>query len=212
LLDDQTVLATRVAQVRSALGAAAARSGDEVDARVAASVMHLGFVARLASPVLAEAAIYGRLASVQLDQLWWQPALGGAFPLSMPPARDGVIDDDHELARVLERELLDGPIGALTASIGARFRTSPRVLWGNVASALNATIGLIARAYPQRTERLVTIATTIRARAELRGEDAEFGPSFQRRSCCLIYQVAGRAEAGVCADCVLRTRPGDGRV
>jgi hypothetical protein len=215
LLDDPSVLEVRVEQLRGALGAAGQRSGDEVSPRVAASVLHLAFVARLASPVIAAAAISGRLASVQLDQLWWQPTLGGAFPLSMPPGQDAGCDSDQELAAAVVSEMLDGPIGALTAVIGYRFATSPLVLSGNVASALNGAIGVVRRAYPQSAERLAAMAAQMHARAELRTEAGEFGPGFRRRSCCLIYQAAGRGartlESRVCGDCVLRTRLGDVR-
>ncbi|HEY3607545.1 MAG TPA: hypothetical protein VGL06_08600, partial [Pseudonocardiaceae bacterium] len=81
LADDPAVLADRVRAVRTHL--AAGRPVDTVEPRVAASVAHLGLVARLVSPVLGAAATDRVVPDLDLRDTWWQPVLGGAFPLSV---------------------------------------------------------------------------------------------------------------------------------
>jgi FhuF 2Fe-2S C-terminal domain len=201
---DAAVLRDRVGQVRAALAQAGQRPIDEVELRVAASVMHLGLVARLVSPVLAEAALSGRPVPPGLSDWWWQPQVTGTFPMSLPAGRGPGADQ----ATVAAIELLDGPVANLTTIVSDHFGVSRRVLWGNVASALNATRGLIAATGPDAAGRIDLIVNSMRKQPGLTGEDAAFGPDFRRRSCCLIYRLAPDRVDAVCGDCVLR-RPRD---
>lgn len=91
LTDGPQVLAARVAAVRAALAAGGGQPTEAVELRVAASVTHLGLVARIVSPYLALAVLYGRApARVHLADLRWQPTFGGPYPLSLPhPADEG---------------------------------------------------------------------------------------------------------------------------
>lgn len=206
-LFDADVLSDRVEQVRAALAHAGQRTIADVRPRIAASVMHLGLVARLISPVLAEAALTGRRVPVELADWWWQPQPAGSFPMSLPRARGDSDDDgaEHVDHGVMDgRAAMNGPVAALTASVSDRFGLSVRVVWGNVASALNATRGLIGAADPARSQRIESIAAVIRQHPGLAYENCPFGPAFQRRSCCLIYQLTPERLDAVCGDCVLR--------
>jgi hypothetical protein len=200
LIDDPAVLSDRVSAVRRTL---ADRAGAPVVVRVAASVLHLGLIARLVSPVIAEAAISGRAAPVHLERWWWRPELGGAGPLSVPRPDEGGGPGPGEFG-ALAAGLIDGPITKLTVAVGERFAVPAPTLWGNVASALNTAGQIVAREMPAVAGRVELIETALRARPALLGEDGASGALFRRRSCCLIYQVQpGRAES-VCGDCVLR--------
>jgi FhuF 2Fe-2S C-terminal domain len=85
LADGSGVLAARVAEVRALLAAGGGRPAEAVELRVAASVTHLGLAARIVSPYLALAVLYGRApVGLRLADLRWQPALGGPYPLSLP--------------------------------------------------------------------------------------------------------------------------------
>jgi hypothetical protein len=166
-------LAGRVRQVRDSMAA---------DLRVAASVTQLGLVARLLSPVLAAAVRHRVL--LDLDTGYWRAPLTSTFALSLVP-RPGVPD------RALAELARSGPVAGLTAMIGRLGAVSPRVLAGNVASAVNgAALQLGPDAAPLATVMLNAIA----------GEDGVPGPGFRRRSCCLRYRVDG---LGYCGDCVL---------
>ncbi|HZX08939.1 MAG TPA: hypothetical protein VFF46_38715, partial [Kribbella sp.] len=87
IVDNPSILEDRVARTRAYLAAASGQEPEAVELRVAASVTHLGLVARLISPALAAVALEGRVPVLALDQLYWQPVLGSAFPLSLPPIR-----------------------------------------------------------------------------------------------------------------------------
>jgi hypothetical protein len=194
LVTTSDVLGNRVERVREALAGAAARPPAALERRIAASVTHLGLMARVISPALAQAAESGVVGYLDLDELWWQDELGGAFPLSVPksPPQSGQL-----------RQLVDGPIAGLTTVIGDRFGVARSVLWGNVASAINGAATMFGRARPDQGEAARTVAARLMAHPALAGEDGRPGDGFRRRSCCLIYRLSSAGRAAVCGDCVL---------
>ncbi len=168
-------LAVRLRQVEDGLGC---------DRRVAASIAHLGLVARLISPVLAAAVRHGVL--LELGGGCWQPPLDSTFALSLPEPRHPGVP-----AGALADAVRSGPVSELTTAIGRLGSVSHRVLAGNIASAVNGAAVLLGPAcYPAAADMLAGIP----------GEGGRLGPAFRRRSCCLRYRVAG---AGYCGDCVL---------
>jgi FhuF 2Fe-2S C-terminal domain len=187
LVDDPAVLADRVHAVRTHL--AAGRPPDAVELRVAASVTHLGLVARLVSPALAAAVTDGVVPDLDLRHTWWQPVLGGAFPLSVA---DTTADLD---------QLLDGPIRTL---VGVTRGVSDQILWGNVASALHGAAEMLHGAAGIIGERANTVVDQLMSRPPLRGTGTTTDGRFRRRTCCLIYRAAPGRAGAVCGDCVLR--------
>jgi hypothetical protein len=178
LVDDPTVLADRVHAVRARL--ATGRPADAVELRVAASVTHLGLVARLVSPALAADVV----PDLDLRLTWWQPMLGGPFPLS-------VADTSASLD-----QLLDGPLTTLTAA-ARPFGVADQILWGNVASALHGAAAMIGERANDTVDRLMS-------RPTLGGTGTSTDGRFRRRTCCLIYRAAPGRDGAVCGDCVLR--------
>jgi hypothetical protein len=166
-------LADWIDRVRASLGS---------DLRVAVSVGHLGLAARLLSPVLATAVRYRLL--LDLGTGYWRPPLSSTVALSL--ARPAQPAEPEQLARAVAR----GPVVELTRALGRLGAVSPRVLAGNLASAVNgAALQLGPAAYPAAADLLAAVP----------GEDARPGPGFRRRSCCLRY----RAGPALCGDCVL---------
>lgn len=214
LVEDRGVLMDRVLAVRAGLAAAGGQALDAVELRVAASVTHLGLVARLVSPTLAVAVISGELLEIDLGSARWQRVLGGAFPLSMPldaGAETGDRDPNPEptperLACLLAGRVLDGPVRDLvTATLS--LSVSRHVLWGNVASAVNGAASMIATSRPAWANRSRAIASLLLDQPPLRGTSVGLtGRGFRRRSCCLIYRAAPGAAGAVCGDCVLSRR------
>ena len=186
LVDDPDALAARVQKVRSAL-----MGNGEPEIRVAASVAHLGLVARLIAPMIGTAAL-GEPVSWSLADLAWQDQLGGPYPLSVSARPAGGAD----------------AVEVLTNAFG-RFGVSPKVLWGNVGSAANSAAQQISRARPDLTEPARGAADAVLADPRVDGGVLRSGPAFRRSSCCLIYQLAGD-RAACCGDCVL-TAPGSDR-
>lgn len=176
LLTDPEVLSARITATRDAL----AVHGGAVEWRVAASLAQLNLAARVLSPVLGCAVVAGVLPVVSPELLWWQPVLGGAFPLALPEAHGVLCDDDPvRAARAGVAPILELLVDA-THRVGG---LSTQIAWGNVDSAAAAALGLIGRAT---------------------GRPA--GPAYRRSTCCLFYRVA--PDAGLCGDCVLDSRPG----
>ncbi|MGH3625338.1 MAG: (2Fe-2S)-binding protein [Sciscionella sp.] len=195
LVDDPDVLRERVFAVRAYLAAASGQVPDGVPARVAASVTHLGLVARLVSPTLGVAVHTGLSPAMDLVYLWWQPELGGAFPLSI-----GVVE------QLDPGRVITGAVRELTQAVGV-FPVSERVLWGNVASAVNGAATMAGRARPDLASRAAAVASSLLELPSLRHASTRRPDGrFQRLSCCLIYRASPTNDRGaLCGDCVLAT-------
>jgi len=201
LVDSPGSLRIRVEAVRVALAERAGRQPRQIQPRVAASVAHLGLVARLLAPPVAAAATGHRL-ELPLRELWWQDTLGGPVPLSIPEPGSLPAGYGHYEGPTV----LDDVIAPLTAATAGLVPISARVLWGNVASAVNGAAAQVAERQPDLAGPVWAAAAELFASPWLSHETHPPGPGFRRASCCLIYKIAAdRARArGVCADCVLR--------
>ena len=80
---------------------------------------------------------------------------------------------------------------------------SPRVLWGNVASAVNGAATMIAAARPDLAGPAAEAAAALLADPALTGTyQGRPLRGFRRRNCCLIYRLSPERPA-YCGDCVL---------
>ncbi|MER0477999.1 (2Fe-2S)-binding protein [Streptomyces sp. Edi2] len=209
--EESGVLRERVTAVRASLAARGGRPAEAVEQRVAASVAHLGLVARVISPLLGLAAVRGLPSPPPtLDDLRWHSGLGGAFALSLPwetvaaSVAAGNADNNADADADAVEKLLDGPIREL-GDAAASFSVSPRILWGNVASAVNGAAAGMVSAAPDLARPARTAALLFLSRPLLQDThtlDAGNG-RFRRRSCCLIYRAAPGASGAICGDCVL---------
>jgi hypothetical protein len=140
------------------------------------------------APTIGAAALgLGRLAGSPGD-LWWQDQLGGPFPLSMVGPGSASFPGSM--------------VDLITTATADRFRVAPRVLWGNVASAANSAARLVAAARPDLAAAARDAANAVLADPRVEDGQLRSGPSFRRRSCCLIYRLSDTPGA-VCGDCVL---------
>lgn len=182
-------LEQRVEAVRVALAPDGRPEG--IEPRVAASTTHLGLAARLLAPALAAAVMGYPPFDLRLDQVWWQHQLGGPYPISVA------------IGQTAEQSPLSTGISTVTAAFVDRYALSTRVLWGNVASAVNSSANIIVQQRPDLAERAHDIATAFMADPRLASEPATIGPGFRRASCCLLYRVADATPRAICGDCVL---------
>jgi len=200
-----SALRDRVTRVRTALAAVARREPMAVDPRIAVSVAHLGVVARLIAPAVGAAALGHGTVPMTVDPLWWQDELGGPFPLSVALVGRGSEPDEPGGVR-----LTGSAVESITLACRRTFRMSGRVLWGNVASAANSAATLIGGSRPDLVAAARAAADAILSDDRVDDGQLRAGPGFRRRSCCLIYRLAGTgatsagaSAAAVCGDCVL---------
>ena len=152
--------------------------------------------ARLLSPALGAAAA-GWALSVEVAQARWVPALGGPFRLSL--AEEAMAAGPGTAATAA---LLAGPVTQIVQAVEA-MAVSPRVLWGNVASAVNGAATMIAAARPDLAGRAAEAAAALLGHPNLAGtHQGRPLEGFRRRNCCLIYRLSPERPA-YCGDCVL---------
>ncbi|MGI5237312.1 (2Fe-2S)-binding protein [Dactylosporangium sp. CA-139066] len=179
------VAAERVAVSRQGLVAMFGLDEAAVPERVVASVLFLGYASRLLSPPLAES-LAGSVRAAGPGDLWWKPVPGGPLPMAVSPV------DRRPAADLFDVAVL-GLVAPLLEVFRARFRLSPQVLWGNVASALGGAAGQLPEGAWSAVAELVR-------RPPLAGMAVVGRRSLRRRNCCLYYRIPG---GGTCGDCVL---------
>ena len=195
-------LRDRIEAIRGALAARSGGPADGIELRVAASVTQLGLVARVVAPALAAQTVRQPL-DLRPGGGWWQNTVGGPMPLSVPgPAAAGAESGSSPATATLLDELIT-PITAATAGLAP---LSSRVLWGNVASAVNGAARQVAMARPELATAAWAAAASFFHDPRLSTEPGPPGPSFRRSSCCLIYRLAPGPGPSVCGDCVLAGR------
>ncbi|WP_432976445.1 (2Fe-2S)-binding protein [Dactylosporangium sp. CA-233914] len=180
------VVAQRVAVSRRALVGMFGLDEAAVPERVVASVLFLGWASRLVSPPLADA-LTGTVRGAGPGDLWWREVPGGPLPLAVRDVPPRPADDLFDVAVL-------GLVAPLAEVFRERFRLSPRVLWGNVASALGGAAG-------QLPGGAWDVVRGLLARPPLAGTAVVGARSLRRNNCCLYYRIPG---GGTCGDCVLR--------
>jgi hypothetical protein len=170
--------------------------GQDISARVAASVVHLGLCGRILAPALASLSLGLGPLHLDADAVWCQDDLGGAYPLSVTPGGS--------------TDLLRGVITELVALVGERYGLGQRTLWGNIASTINSAARQLALARPDLAGAAERVAASALRDPRVEGGALRPGLGFRRRSCCLIYQACG-PQAAVCGDCVLGVRSSTAR-
>lgn len=193
-------LSHRVETVATRLGTA--------ERRVAASLVYQGLAGRLWSIALGPAVLAGDVPDLDADTLWWHPDRSTPEELWLPAPTVLTTASDEELAARLAEAVVHHHLEPLHRALGAVCPVSPRLLWGNAASALVGTLRVLhgwcsGRGHREAAERAVALTASLLDTAPLRdtGTFDPVTPAFARNSCCLYYRVPG---GGLCGDCVLR--------
>jgi len=187
----------------------AARLVEEVGAwlghpepRVAASMVVLGYGARLVGPAIATVLRDGVLVDLRPDRVGYtfRPGYGFRLALVHPAGWRG--SPDALWPRWCE-QVVDGHLGGLVESVRAVVPVAAGLLWGNVASgltgALAALVGSVPLAECHEAGLVLLDHGPLRGSGQL---DVRAGRlRFRRRSCCLFYRLPG---GGTCGDFPLR--------
>jgi ferric iron reductase protein FhuF len=210
-LCDGAVAAERVGMARETLIGMFGLAEGEVPTRVVASVTFLGYAARVVSPLLAATVAGGDLPAPTPDEIWWQPRPGGPLPMAYgkTQARPCRGMDPAARARALADVAVGGLLTPLEEAFRARFRLSPKVLWGNVASALGGAARMIAEQAPELTGPVAAVVSEMLTIGPLAGMARPLPPRrfLIRNNCCLYYRIPG---GGTCGDCVLTEKSAPG--
>ncbi|MFF4545690.1 (2Fe-2S)-binding protein [Streptomyces sp. NPDC001406] len=176
------------------------------ESRVAASIAHQALAARLWSPALGCAALYGRLPDLDPHLLRWDPA--AVAPDDLWLTEPGSLTGNPGDAATLAAAVLRGHLEPLGEALRARYGLAAGLLWGNAGSALAGAARELDRwargnGRGDVADRARTLTAELFTHPLLTDTGTLTGTSFRRRSCCLYYRVPG---GGVCGDCCF-TRP-----
>jgi len=184
--------------------------GDRLGAperRVAASMVVLGYSARLVAPSVALLVRAGVLLGVRPTEVWWRYSPGEGFRLCLP-APSGSSRPDAEAwetrAGRWRGEVIDGHLRPIIASVRAVAPVAAGLLWGNVASSLAGALRMLSLTGAAPLAACDAVGQALLAQEPLRGAgeltalDGQL--FFVRRSCCLYYRLPG---GGWCGDCPL---------
>lgn len=183
---------------------AAGPGSPRVESAVVASLVHLGLVARLVSPLLGAALLARVLPVTPVELVHVRLAGANPLPLAVGAASPTEIGSAADLAAALDDSWLLPGVEPLTRSVSDEWSVPRRVLDGNVTSAVAGALRMAATVRPELTSRADAALEAFLQSGSLAasGRRREDG-SFVRRSCCLYYRIPG---AGTCGDCILDDR------
>ncbi|MET9023908.1 (2Fe-2S)-binding protein [Actinopolymorpha sp. NPDC004070] len=218
----------------AALGGAITHTTDRLgttEVRVGASILFQGMAARLWSPVVAVALLHRRVPVLAPGSTWARLDDSSAA-WRTDPARVALLDPDRHhdpdqqfhpqvdepdadrLALLVVRTVVNTHLTPLVDAVQAEVSLPEALLWGNAASALVGSLGVLARARPGLVHEVSGFTEGALRQPPLAdagilnlvtSSGAGTGmPEFRRRSCCLYYRVPG---GGLCGDCALAHRP-----
>jgi hypothetical protein len=206
LIDGSSGLSAHIDRTAAALAARTGTTAEEIERRVAASIMQQGLMARLLSPPIASAVLAGWVPRMQLSRMWWQPDGPGPIPMTLPDphAREG--ESTHELAPLVSLLVIEEAVVPLVTEVERETQLSSKISWGNVASAVVGATSVLARRRPDLAGAAVSLCREL-LRSKHLADAGDFEPTgqFRRRSCCLYYRLPN---GGLCGDCVLAGEAG----
>jgi hypothetical protein len=197
------VLRDRVEAARLVIAERSGLELDEVEARATASIVFLGWAARLVSPALGSAVLSGQIP--RISGAFWRAGVGSPMPLALPSADLAGADSMADLAQLVYQRAVVEAVEPLLDAVSQTFSVSPTVLWGDVASSVAGSTKLIAATRPELAAVAEDLTDELLSLGALNGKGtfSRESPSrraFRRTTCCLFYRVPG---AGYCGDCVL---------
>jgi ferric iron reductase protein FhuF len=175
---------------------AVARASGACERRVAASLVVLGYSARLLGPSLAVLLRDGILLDVTPTNVRF--AYGAGFQLAMAdPA--GWSASPGNAAEIWRSVVVDDHLAMVVAAVRAEVPVAAGLLWGNIASGLVGALAGAVRAGLVTVDAATAFAGPPLVGGHLAGSGT-LGPGlrFRRLSCCLYYRLPG---GGYCGDC-----------
>ncbi len=171
--------------------------------RVAASMVVLGYSARLLGPGIAGMLRDRILLDLRPDRIdySYQPEQGFRLTLTRPAGWRGTPTTLH---RHWCHQVLDAHLAPVIDAVRRVVPVAAGLLWGNVASGLVGALRTLAERRGVPVDECHTTGVALLGHGPLRGSGhltIDGGRlRFTRRSCCLYYRLDG---GGTCGDCPL---------
>jgi ferric iron reductase protein FhuF len=173
--------------------------------RIAASMVVLGYSARLVGPSVAVLVRDGILLDLRPSRVRYSYTPRRGFRLCWT-APAGYRGEPEALREQWFRDVVTGHLGLLVAAVRAVEPVATRLLWGNVASGVVGALRAVAAAGWVPAERCLHTGLSIVDAGPLRDSGRlSANLAFVRRTCCLYYRLDG---GGMCGDCPLPARTG----
>lgn len=188
-----------VDRTRAAIAASADCDTQDIPIRVAASSFQLGVAARLLSPPIGAATCFSAVPLITADAVTWE--MNGHSPrFAMTDPEWITAQSAQTAAAAISRSVVATILGPLNEMLRSVTALSTQVTWGNVMSAANGAVTVMAMSRPERESRGRSLVAALMNTGQLAGSGGFVHGRFMRRSCCLFYLSPG---SGLCGDCVL---------
>jgi hypothetical protein len=181
--------------------------------RVATSILHLSFAARIWSPVLGCALLAGAVPDLASLVVTTEPSIRlgladlTAWRAGTPTGPAGQDDSratsPAELADLAAAAVV-APLAELASALPVRLARG--LLRGNSGSAMAGALGELVRSRPDLSGPAAALGAALLRTPGLTGAGTLTGSglAFRRRSCCLYYRVP---DSSMCGDCCFDRRP-----
>jgi hypothetical protein len=200
LLSDGAAVRDQVTRTRRAIAAGANADMAAIPVKVAASALQLSIASRLLSPALGAATCFGAVPLLTSSCVFWRGGSGHALELAVADVTWVDEATPRDAAGLIAESLIDDVLRRLNLAFRTSAALSPQVARGNVASAANGAITVLAQSRPHDEARGRALVGALIESPSLLGTAEPSGRPFRRNSCCLFYLVPG---SGYCGDCVL---------
>lgn len=198
-LFNPAVLADLVGRTRAAIASASGAQITDIPVRVAASSLQLAVVSRLLSPVVGAVTTLASVPLLTPESVRWK-RVGHAVQFGVTGLQWQKVERPADAAGAIVATLLQNVFAPLNDELHHMASLSHKVLWGNVASATNGAVTVLAMTRSEIAPAGRELVAALTATPTLSGAAEFVGGRFVRRNCCLFYLVPN---SGLCGDCVL---------
>jgi ferric iron reductase protein FhuF len=180
--------------------------------RVCASLVVLGYAARLVGPTLAVLLRDGILLDARPSRVHYAYAPQRGFVLTLPDLAAGQVAtlpdpvgwhvEPGTRTRAWCTTVIDAHLRPVVHAVRAVVPVAAGLLWGNVASGITGALRALQEVVPladcHRRGLAILDHGPLRGTGSLTVHNGQL--AFRRRSCCLYYRIEG---GGTCGDCPL---------
>ncbi|MGB3482982.1 MAG: (2Fe-2S)-binding protein [Mycobacterium sp.] len=197
---DHGYLAESVDRTRAAIAQWAGCEPQKIPLRVASSSFQLGIASRLLSPTIGAASTFAAVPLLTADSVRWTTTASHSPRFGVAVCGWSTTPTTVSAAAAISASLIHEILQPLNEALRSVTALSRKVMWGNVMSAANGAVTVMALSQPQYESRGRELVRALMETENLSGTARFEHNKFVRRSCCLFYLAPN---SGLCGDCVL---------